>query len=105
MQTVVNLKVFTAQKGRIDTDENGKPIPVEKQMDWANVSGLEAVKPDQTDRAGSTIVKLSCTHAVFDEVRRILPPGAVQELSFECEMRPGAKSKISLFATKVLPFK
>ncbi|WP_028485731.1 hypothetical protein [Thiomicrorhabdus chilensis] len=105
MQTQVTLKVFTAQKGTIDSDSDGNALPPEKHFDWASVQGLEPIKPEQHDRAGNAPVKLSCTHAVFDEVRKLLPPGEVKELVFECDMRSGAKQKIQLFATKVLPAK
>ena len=102
MNTTVNLKIFGAQKGVIDTDNEGKKLPTEKQMSWASVQGLEPVKNDDYSKAGNSIVKLSCSHECFDEVRKSLHPGESKEFSFECEMRPGAKQKISLFATKAI---
>lgn len=105
MKTVVNLAIFGAQKGVIDTDKEGNKLPLEKHMAWASVQGLESVRNDDPTKVGNSVVKLSCSHECFDEVRKTLHPGETKEFSFECEMRPGAKQKISLFAVRATPAK
>lgn len=69
-KTQISMKIFNAQTGRIDTDFDGKPLPPEKQFEWANLSGLEAVKPDDLEKAGNSIIKLSCDPVVFHQVRK-----------------------------------